>query len=88
LGLAGPAPFQGAPESNDCQIQGVALGLHPTALSAAEDVDLFEASVDCFSIMAGIYEIASGFFLVGRLTHREAINRTLTVREKFGRKAD
>jgi len=33
-----PAPFQGATQSMGSETQGVALGLHPAALSAPEDV--------------------------------------------------
>jgi hypothetical protein len=34
------APIQGAQQSVDSEIQGVALGLHAAALSASEDVDI------------------------------------------------
>src|SRR5258708_32252813 len=39
-----PAHFQGAQKSMDSETQGVALGLHPAALSAPKDVNLAKPS--------------------------------------------
>jgi len=43
-GRRDPAPLQGAKRSVDDVTQGVALGWHPPALSAPEDIGLFFTS--------------------------------------------